>query len=136
MKEIVKTESIKLILSAIVGAGLLLLGQIGLQLLPFYESLKQAISKDLLALLTLIFFLLFLVCLIALRYITAKKLKYGIYWDKQKNPFCPVCKTTIGHLGKSSSPGFFLTCDKCKEQPYLNHESEQYNTVKELIDSI
>lgn len=135
MKEPLKIELIKLLLSAIVGAGLLLLGQIGLQLLPFYEELKKTISKDLLAISAAVFCLLFVACLIALRHLTAKKIKYGIFWDKKKNPYCPACKTPINRIFPRNNI-YNATCKKCKTAIQLNRETDKYDTVEELIDSI
>jgi hypothetical protein len=43
---------------------------------------------------------------------SALSLKYGIYWDKKKNPHCPSCKIPIGGYNSySSGKGYY--CKPC-----------------------
>ncbi len=42
------------------------------------------------------------------------KLKYGIYWDKDKNPHCPNCKIPIaGYAKYQTGTGYY--CEPCKK---------------------
>jgi len=55
--------------------------------------------------------------LLILKLIRKPKLKprFGVYWDKEKNPYCPICKKLIAtsyHDGKPLDPYFIcLKCD-------------------------
>jgi len=42
------------------------------------------------------------------------KLKYGIYWDKDKNPHCPNCKIPIGAYSEYSAGNgyYYKPCGK------------------------
>ena len=43
----------------------------------------------------------------------ALRVKYGIYWDREKNPHCPNCKIPIGAYGDyTSGKGYY--CKPCK----------------------
>ena len=39
------------------------------------------------------------------------KPKFGVYWDKEGNPFCPNCKKL---LGSPSAKGYAFNCKICK----------------------
>lgn len=40
-------------------------------------------------------------------------LKYGIYWDRDKNPHCPNCRKPVGAYGQyQSGKGYY--CKPCK----------------------
>jgi hypothetical protein len=42
------------------------------------------------------------------------RLKYGIYWDKAKNPHCPACKIPVVAYGKyQGGTGYY--CKPCKK---------------------
>lgn len=42
------------------------------------------------------------------------RLKYGIYWDKEKNPHCPVCKVPVVY-GEYVGHGRVYYCTSCKK---------------------
>lgn len=92
-----------------------LLAWVASQVAPAIES---AISKQvLLALLAtslvlnVIFF--FIVWLNAKKELL--RLKYGIYWDKDKNPHCPSCKTPVATYGYYSTDGYGYYCKPCNK---------------------
>lgn len=84
-------------------------------LLPSIEAV--ATKKLLLSLLGLS--LLLNLALLALIWLLSKKppqfrLKYGIYWDKDKNPHCPSCKTPVAAYNEyQSGKGYY--CKPCKK---------------------
>lgn len=41
------------------------------------------------------------------------KLKYGVYWDKDKNPHCPNCKIPLAAYDKYHSSGWGYYCNPC-----------------------
>lgn len=43
------------------------------------------------------------------------RLKYGIYWDMQKNPHCPSCKTPLAAYGDYQLGGVGYRCIPCKK---------------------
>ena len=52
-------------------------------------------------------------------WITSKKepfrLKYGIYWDKDKNPHCPSCKIPVAAYGDYQMSGKGYYCKPCQK---------------------
>jgi hypothetical protein len=45
-------------------------------------------------------------------------LKYNIYWDKNKNPYCPVCQKPVSY-GNWGSEHKTYYCKPCKSYNYL-----------------
>ena len=43
------------------------------------------------------------------------RLKYGIYWDKQKNPHCPSCKKPISGYNSYQFSGKGYYCKPCNK---------------------
>lgn len=69
-------------------------------------------------LLTLIMFSIFLILLLVslVFYFLIKDkltLKYGVYWDKDKNPYCPCCKKPVHADEWVSINGFGYRCNDC-----------------------
>jgi hypothetical protein len=86
--------------------------KIGPAILPALES---SLSKSLLLTLFLASLALNIVFL-AIFWVTRKKsdfkLKYGIYWDSDKNPHCPNCKIPVGAYGEYDA-GWGYYCKPC-----------------------
>lgn len=83
-------------------------------LLPSIEAV--ATKKLLVSLLGLS--LLLNLALLTLVWLLSKRqqfrLKYGIYWDKDKNPHCPSCKTPVAaYSNYQSGKGYY--CKPCKK---------------------
>ncbi len=88
--------------------------KVGPVILPALES---NLSKSLLVSLLIASLALNLVFVI-LFWVTRKKqefkLKYGIYWDSDKNPHCPNCKIPIaGYAEYQAGKGYY--CKPCKK---------------------
>ncbi|WP_345978898.1 hypothetical protein [Sulfurimonas sp. HSL3-2] len=87
--------------------------KVGPAILP---ALEASLSKSLLISVLLASLALNIIFL-ALFWVTRKKsefqLKYGIYWDKDKNPHCPNCKIPIGAYNKYHA-GWGYYCKPCK----------------------
>ena len=50
------------------------------------------------------------------------KAKFGVYWDKAFNPYCPVCKTLLFGANYSN----LLRCPKCDKEFGLRYGSKLY----------
>ncbi len=109
--------------------------KIGPVILPALES---SLSKSLLVSLLLASLALNLV-LVVLFWVFRKhpefKLKYGIYWDSDKNPHCPNCKIPIaGYSTYQSGKGYY--CKPCKKvfplQDSAGNDIEPNQVVSEL----
>jgi hypothetical protein len=80
------------------------------------------------------------IILVAILFISNKeedlKLKYGIYWDKNKNPFCPNCKIPIGAYDEYYMDDTGYRCKSCEKIfPLTNAKGEQITpeqAIKEL----
>lgn len=43
------------------------------------------------------------------------RLKYGVYWDRQKNPHCPSCKKPISDYNDYGLSGTGYNCRPCRQ---------------------
>jgi len=86
--------------------------------------------------LILIFILISLVAYIlgSVKFIIPRffKLKFGIYWDKENNPYCPICKKTPLHGANYSN---LLRCPKCDKEFGLRYGSKIYS-LEEAVEDI
>lgn len=84
-------------------------------LLPSIEA--AATKKLLLSLLvlSLTLNLAFLVIIWLLSKKDAFKLKYGIYWDKNKNPHCPACQKPVATYNDYGFDGKGYYCKPCNK---------------------
>lgn len=80
-------------------------------------TIETVISKKVLLALLVVSVTLNIIFLVV--WSTAKKdslrLKYGIYWDMQKNPHCPSCKTPLAAYGTYQFGGVGYRCIPCKK---------------------
>ena len=88
----------------LVGASGSILVQIGAELYPILQVFEENTSKRLLSLLCILLLLLLLLSLYSLYYLCRNplKLKFGLYWDKQKNPYCPGCQKPLHGFSKQN----------------------------------
>ena len=115
LKEAVLSRAVESGVASIVVLLVWAVSQIYPVLFPAIEA--AATKKLLLSLLALsaILNLLFLAFIWLLSKNDSFKLKYGIYWDKNKNPHCPSCQKPVatyndyGHSGK----GYY--CKPCNQ---------------------
>lgn len=64
-----------------------------------------------------------------------KKKKFGIYWDKEGETYCPLCKKpTTRYQWDVSEPYFH--CSKCNTDIYMQHNGKflHIELAKELLD--
>jgi hypothetical protein len=101
-------------------------------------ALESSLSKSLLMSL-FIGSLALNIVLVALFWVLRKKpefkLKYGIYWDSNKNPHCPNCKIPIaGYSTYQAGKGYY--CKPCKKvfplQDSAGNNIEPNQAVSEL----
>ena len=91
---------------------------VGKKLAPIVvPALEQKLSKEvlvsiLLASLSLNILVLILFWILNRRSKSEFILKYGIYWDRDKNPHCPNCKIPIGGYGEYDA-GWGYYCKPC-----------------------
>lgn len=77
----------------------------------------EYVNSEVLMTIVLLFAVIILV-LIFIIYMNRKRalaLKYGIYWDKENNPLCPIHKTPLGVYDNYSHRIGFLCC-KCNNE--------------------
>lgn len=113
-------ESIAIRAAESVAASLtVLLVWVAYQLAPvIVPAIEATISKQVLLALLAASFVLNIVFLLVV-WSTSKKepfrLKYGIYWDKEKNPHCPSCKIPVAAYGDYQTSGKGYYCKPCKK---------------------
>jgi hypothetical protein len=89
--------------------------QVAPAILPAIES---AVSKQVLLALLVTSLVLNVIFLVIVWLISKKelfRLKYGIYWDKDKNPHGPSCKTPVAAYGDYGVGGAGYYCMPCKQ---------------------
>jgi uncharacterized protein YqhQ len=120
--ESIKESTTKYLLSIILGVLGLLIGSIYSDLIPvilpsIIQQLPKAVLLKMLTLALILFFLsLALSWVIYLQLKTKFKPKFGVVWDKSKEPYCPACekpltKYTLQNHDKIIAKG--LRCAKC-----------------------
>lgn len=63
------------------------------------------------------------------------KLKYGIYWDSDKNPHCPNCKIPIsGYSDYQTGKGYY--CKPCKKIFPLQDSAGNDMDPQQVIDEL
>lgn len=63
------------------------------------------------------------------------KAKLGVYWDKEFNSYCPVCKTLLSGATYSN----ILRCPKCDKEFPLRYGSKLYpleDAVKDIKNKV
>jgi hypothetical protein len=53
---------------------------------------------------------------------TKLSLKFGAYWDKQNNVYCPSCQTLLQHRNRLNDDTVDFRCIKCKDLIKLTDE--------------
>lgn len=89
------------------------------QVIPaLIPTIETVISKKILLALLAVSIILNIIFLLMV-WSTAKKgsfrLKYGIYWDMQKNPHCPSCKVPLAAYAAYQFGGVGYRCIPCKK---------------------
>jgi hypothetical protein len=88
---------------------------VGHELVPILLPLADSISKQIFLALLLASLLINVLLAFLISVATKKppfRLKYGIYWDAEKNPHCPSCKTPVaGYAQYSIGAGY--QCKPC-----------------------
>lgn len=115
LKDSILSHAVEASAASIVVVMGFLVNDIALPLLPYIED---AISKK--SLLSLLVLSLFVnLSLLAFVWLLARKdelrLKYGIYWDKNKNPHCPSCKKPLSAFGDYGTSGKGYFCKSCSK---------------------
>lgn len=85
------------------------------QLAPVALPLLDALSNRVLLALMLASLLINVLLALLIYYVTRKsplRLKYGIYWDKERNPHCPACEKPVAAYGEYNS-GWGYYCKPC-----------------------
>jgi len=59
------------------------------------------------------------------------KLKNGVYWDRQQNPFCPNCKSALTDNGDYGAQGSGMKCFQCDKTVMFTDETGKGLTVSE-----
>lgn len=137
-KEAAMSKTAEMIVASIAAILLFVFYQISPYLL---EAIDKALSpRLLLALLALSF----VINLFLLAYLfglnknvnSSLFLRFGLYWDKDKNPYCPLCQkpvSTHNFYGEMKNEYY---CKPCNHLIHLTGEDGQKITRKEAIDAL
>ena len=133
--DIIKEHSTKLILSAIFGVLGILIGSLYSQVIPILlPIIIQELPKPVLLKMLTAAILLFLLSTLAALFIYSHyrpKLvpKFGLLWDKNKEPYCPACRNPLSQYLKcqfsdeGTSEKVFW-CVKCDKYIYLTYNGD------------
>ena len=134
--ELIKEHAIKLILSGIFAILGFLIGSIYSETFKTSSStVLQAMSKTLILkmLLFVIVVCIILFALVIYFYLKTRLIpKFGVLWDKKKEPHCTNCEKPFGRykvrLGTNAAG---LYCVKCKQSlPLMTDEGERITLIK------
>jgi len=90
---------------------------------------KAALSLFLLSLLVNCIMCAWVIILYRSRQLT---LRFGLYWDKDLNPYCPVCQSPLGAYGDYMT-GRGFNCIKCNEIVLITAPDGSNPTLPETI---
>ncbi|WP_339412816.1 hypothetical protein [Pseudomonas sp. EA_35y_Pfl2_R5] len=104
-------------------------------------AIESAISqKTLLALLALsIVTNIFLLALVILTNSKSKNdlyLKFGVYWDKDKNAHCPICKNVLSTNNRFGPLSEEYYCNPCKKLTYTTNATGEQIPRQEAIERL
>ncbi len=116
-----KPVAILIALHLAVLSGILAIGP-----LESYPALKQMGDKLPILSISAWAILLYLMLLasyviLSLKYKDKFKPKFGILWDKNKEPYCPACKTLLSGYTEEPPDHFFFWCHHCKTNVFIYH---------------
>lgn len=57
--------------------------------------------------------------------------KFGVLWDREKNPYCPKCRILLQPCGLDKDKNEKLCCLKCEHAFYLIDENGTYFKLAE-----
>lgn len=65
-----------------------------------------------------------------------KKFKFGVYWDNEKNTYCPICKKPVTRFIKNTKRPY-LYCSHCDTEILLTHKGKvlHLDLASDLIDN-
>ena len=140
--DIIKENSIKLILSGLFAILVFLAGSIYHDLsLTFLQTILESISKQLLLKLFLMAIIgIVLISVLALYFYLKSKTKLipkcGVLWDKNKEPHCPACEKPLSE-GYFSNPYYEFKCIQCGSYIRLMHNAKpiSLNEAQKLLNS-
>ena len=127
-------QSILVSLSGIVG---LLIGAIYSESIPIFlpiiiQQLPNTLLLKLLLMESLLLLLIFVIALI--QYLKLKNkpiLKFGIYWDKKKEPYCPVCSKPLSYglfyIQSQEVDAYVFKCINCNKFISCTNNGENIN---------
>ena len=118
--EEIKNKIMNKAVESTVAALVMLLGWIATQVAPIILPALSKISSNVFLALLLIsvvlnFFFSLIIWNLASLTKNKFKLKYGIYWDRDKNPHCPNCKIPIGAYSCYQTAGLGYYCKPCNK---------------------
>lgn len=121
--EEIRTHLKQYLIGMLSGALASLLFQTCLELVPLFQTICKALSKALFGKIILLL-LLILLYLCARIYLLKKlNLKFGIYWDRKKSPYCPVCKMPLTSYTRTiGGSEHFAHCLKCRDQVFFHDD--------------
>lgn len=64
------------------------------------------------------------------------KLKFGAYWDKELNPYCPICEKPLKRITESEQEYYYdLYCYICEKHICLYNDKEflTFSEAKKLL---
>jgi hypothetical protein len=112
-----------LLLQLIILSGSLYIGDLSQlvhpDLLKMYESMPTLSISTTLALSCLLWAASYIFLILKNR--DKFKPKFGILWDKNKEPYCPACKTLLSGYTEEPPDHFFFWCHHCKTNVFIYH---------------
>lgn len=138
LTEKIKESTTQYILSAVSGVLGLLIGSIYNTVIPvivptIVQQLPKIVLLQLLSVAVILLFLLFaLSALLYFKYKTKLTPKFGVYWDKNNEAFCPSCEKPLSNYAlydfKKNGVGVYaFRCVKCDKYVALSHNGNFIN---------
>ena len=124
--ENIQTNMIKYIISLILGVLTYLLLSVYADLLPNILPMLQGLPNTTIAKICIVAIILFVLSLVMtivvyLQHRPTFKPKFGILWDKNKEPYCPSCKTYLSGYTENPPDGYYFWCHSHKDNVFIHN---------------
>ncbi len=67
---------------------------------------------------------------------TKLRLRFGVYWDKDCHPHCPLCQSPLSYFRESRNARVELQCKKCRKGFDLSEVDGKWISVESAIERL
>ncbi len=135
LRDLLLAHGVAIAVACVTGLLLLTMNQILPVVLP---AIEKSIPKRALLTLLVLSILVNVLLAVYISYQSRKSsltLRFGVYWDRERNTFCPVCRSPMSSYGEyAAGTGFY--CTKCEEIIELREVNGDPISLKSAVEKL